>query len=564
MKEKDINKMIKTAVDHSVPDVLDSILSACEEQEGHVIQMSEKKISEKNTIRKKRINSGWIKGLSLVAAAMVLLVVGLGGRNIYRARTVDSIISFDINPSLLMKVNKNERVLDVEPLNKEGEIVIGEMNFKNSDLEMAINALIGSMLRNGYIDEIDNSILITVENKDKDKGASLQAKLVDEVDSILSANSINGAILSQPVADDDRIKTLADENKISIGKAQLVDQLVEKDPRYRFEELAKLSINQLNVLIDSHEFQLEDVSTTGKASDKAYIGIENALKAALNHAGVDSALVKNVEVDLDYDDGRLIYEVEFDTKDGEYEYEIDAITGQVLFYEIDIDDDYDDDNDDDYDDENYDKDDDDDDDDDDDKWKDRDKDKDKPQDKNKDREDDDDDDDDDDDRKKSSSKNQNTVSMLSAADARKKVIQKFDGGIIQKIEYNYDDKNPLYKGEALKAGYEVDFELSAKTEKFEKWDVDKDDEWDEFSPALPNMITMDQAADSIISKSGKPNTFVQKIEFDWDDSEPMYKGEAFNKGYKYTFEINAYNGSFMKWDIDKDDDDWEEEYYNVK
>lgn len=524
MKEKDINKMIKTAVDHSVPDVLDSILSACEEQEGHVIQMSEKKISEKNTIRKKRINSGWIKGLSLVAAAMVLLVVGLGGRNIYRARTVDSIISFDINPSLLMKVNKNERVLDVEPLNKEGEIVIGEMNFKNSDLEMAINALIGSMLRNGYIDEIDNSILITVENKDKDKGASLQAKLVDEVDSILSANSINGAILSQPVADDDRIKTLADENKISIGKAQLVDQLVEKDPRYRFEELAKLSINQLNVLIDSHEFQLEDVSTTGKASDKAYIGIENALKAALNHAGVDSALVKNVEVDLDYDDGRLIYEVEFDTKDGEYEYEIDAITGQVLFYEIDIDDDYDDDNDD----------------------------------------DDDDDDDNDDDRKKSSSKNQNTVSMLSAADARKKVIQKFDGGIIQKIEYNYDDKNPLYKGEALKAGYEVDFELSAKTEKFEKWDVDKDDEWDEFSPALPNMITMDQAADSIISKSGKPNTFVQKIEFDWDDSEPMYKGEAFNKGYKYTFEINAYNGSFMKWDIDKDDDDWEEEYYNVK
>ena len=86
----------------------------------------------------------------------------------------------------------------------------------------------------------------------------------------------------------------------------------------------------------------------------------------------------------------MIYEVEFDTKDGEYEYEIDAITGQVLFYEIDIDDDYDDDNDDDYDDENYDK---------------------------------DDDGDDDDDRKKSSSKNQNTVSMLSAADARKKVIQ---------------------------------------------------------------------------------------------------------------------------------------------
>ena len=42
---------------------------------------------------------------------------------------------------------------------------------------MAINALIGSMLRNGYIDEIDNSILITVENKDKDKGATYRRNL---------------------------------------------------------------------------------------------------------------------------------------------------------------------------------------------------------------------------------------------------------------------------------------------------------------------------------------------------------------------------------------------------
>lgn len=43
------------------------------------------------------------------------------------------------------------------------------------------------------------------------------------------------------------------------------------------------------------------------------------------------------------------------------------------------------------------------------------------------------------------------------------------------------------------------------------------------------MITMDEAAAMVIARSGMSNTFIQKIEFDWDDEKPLYKGEAFNK-----------------------------------
>src|SRR5690606_13996632 len=133
---------------------------------------------------------------------------------------------------------------------------------------------------------------------------------------------------------------------------------------------------------------------------------------------------------------------------------------------------------------------------------------------------------------------QSASSRMSAGDARKAVLAKF-GGIVQKIEYNYDERNPLYKGEALKSGNKVVFELNARTKSFKKWDVGNDNEWDEFSHALSSMITMDQAANSVINKSGKSDTFVQKIEFDWDDEEPMYKGEAFNRGVKISFEIDA-------------------------
>ena len=330
MNQKDINKMIRTAVEHSVPDVLDSILSDCEEQKGNVIQMNNKETNGNKTIK-----TGWIKTLGLVAAALVFIIVGLGGRNIYRARSVESIISLDINPSIIMEVNKKEKVLQVKPLNEEAEIVVGGMDLKNTNLETAVNALIGSMLKNGYIDEIANSILISVQNKDKEKGAELQAKLVEEIDSLLSASSINGAFLSQSVIDDNSTKILADANNISQGKAQLIEKLVDLDPRYKFEELAKLSINELNLLVDSKKLELENVSTVGKASDKAFIGTENALKVALDHASVESSAVKDIEVELDYDDGKWIYEVEFDVNQWEYDYEIDAFTGKILSFEKD-------------------------------------------------------------------------------------------------------------------------------------------------------------------------------------------------------------------------------------
>ena len=111
------------------------------------------------------------------------------------------------------------------------------------------------------------------------------------------------------------------------------------------------------------------------------------------------------------------------------------------------------------------------------------------------------------------------------------VISQF-AGIIQKIEYAYDDTKPMYKGEALKPEYKVVFEINARTTNWVKWDTSKEDGWDDFAHALPNMITMDQAADSVIGKSGHSGTFIQKIDFLWDDSEPLYQGEAYRKGIK--------------------------------
>ena len=67
------------------------------------------------------------------------------------------------------------------------------------------------------------------------------------------------------------------------------------------------------------------------AASGATITAEDAKAKALAHAGLTADAVTFVTAQLDRDDGRLVYDVEFYTADyKEYDYEIDAVTGEVL------------------------------------------------------------------------------------------------------------------------------------------------------------------------------------------------------------------------------------------
>ena len=74
--------------------------------------------------------------------------------------------------------------------------------------------------------------------------------------------------------------------------------------------------------------------TTG--GQAAAVTEEQAREAALSHAGLTADQVTFVRSELDRDDGRLMYDVEFYTSDyKEYDYEIDASTGEILSYDYD-------------------------------------------------------------------------------------------------------------------------------------------------------------------------------------------------------------------------------------
>lgn len=61
-----------------------------------------------------------------------------------------------------------------------------------------------------------------------------------------------------------------------------------------------------------------------------YITPEEAKAIALQDAGLQEADVRDLEVDLDLDDGKAHYDVDFEKGSADYDYDIDAVTGELL------------------------------------------------------------------------------------------------------------------------------------------------------------------------------------------------------------------------------------------
>lgn len=110
-------------------------------------------------------------------------------------------------------------------------------------------------------------------------------------------------------------------------------------------------VYDINFFTATHKYEYEIDAMTGEirnkekekyqgdgASSDTKIDAEQAKAIAVEHAGFSVSQVHFKKVELEREDGQLIYEVEFDRNGMEYEYEIDAVTGEILKYDAEWDD----------------------------------------------------------------------------------------------------------------------------------------------------------------------------------------------------------------------------------
>ena len=283
-----------------------------------------------------------LRAVMSIAAVFVLLIGGVGVFNHMNMQSTYAVVGLDVNPSVELTINKDEVVTEAIAVNEEGEDIINDMDLRDTDVNIACNAIVGAMLKKGYLTNTSNSVLVSVRATDAARGREIEKKLAGDLNSYLGNSSVAASVLGQYVEEDDELEAFAEANGISEGKAWLIRNLLATGSTKMTEEsLLKLSTQELILLAQERNAGTDaaaSYTSYGTADTSKYIGKDKAADAALAAAGVSRSQASGIKVEYDSDNGIIMYEVEFTAGGIEYEYDIDAVTGKVISYESEADD----------------------------------------------------------------------------------------------------------------------------------------------------------------------------------------------------------------------------------
>ena len=335
MTEKELENRLKRALENTTPHMLDRAKSSCRDLS----------VAPRKAMNAKRT---W-RYIAAAAAAVFLLAIGtVIGTFINKApdNKVFATVSIDVNPSLEIKINKEELVLEVIPLNDDARKVVGDMDFTGASMELTVNAIIGSMYRLGYLDEEHRTILVSLDKEEAARAAYLLDQLTAQISSLTEAN--NGRVIAQTYESTADLRMIAQKYNVPESKASLIARLLAADPSWADMRLGLFSIETLTRLIASAEAGTL-ISSEFDAPGEGEIAMDEAFIQALAFAGVadetpfldcqfeydetgwlvysSDAAIPNVpiaRIKTAVENGRLTYFIQFCTDNNDYLIELPA------------------------------------------------------------------------------------------------------------------------------------------------------------------------------------------------------------------------------------------------
>lgn len=197
------------------------------------------------------------KVLSMIAACFVFCTA----MYLYRNFHVQTTVYLDVNPSVELQTNTREKVVRAVAHNKDGEKILADMNLEDTDVDVALNAILGSMVKQGYLSEAKHMILLSVEGDDQEKADAMCVRLEKEVDDCLQSLIGTGKVYTQSMQNDSQTMEKAKEYGISPGKVVFIQKILEENPELEFETLAQMSMSELEKYMYPEEDDDEENET---------------------------------------------------------------------------------------------------------------------------------------------------------------------------------------------------------------------------------------------------------------------------------------------------------------
>ena len=286
--ERDVEDLLRKAVGVSVPDVYQQVSGA----QVDPLLNPDHIVPNRRPPRRR-----WSRAVGALCA-MLLLVLGLG---LYLQFHTAAIVSIGEEPDVELSVNRFGRVLDARGRSEAGEAILAGLSLKGEGLDDAVEQVAWSMADRGYLDGSD--VPVSVDGGDWKYNRELEEEAQEALEDVLEDWGGGGHAVIAPVdPEDDGTGAVSSSAPSAVPTpAPVATATPQPQPS-------------------------APAATTGGS---ALLSSEEAMAAALAHAGVSASNATFDKVELEEEDGTMVYKLEFYGSGTEYEYKVDAYTGAV-------------------------------------------------------------------------------------------------------------------------------------------------------------------------------------------------------------------------------------------
>ena len=274
--------------------------------------------SEANTKRK----PGWAKLGTMAACLALVLCTGIATHAI-RSNATAGTFTMDVNPSVEYTIAKSGIVKNVRCLNSDAENALSDVALGKQSVETALTRTVAAYEACGYMENGEATVLISFDSR-LDANAELKASLSAEIQQALEqTDAVGTLVFHSELTENAEAAKIAEEFHVSLGRADWILTAANKTG-LPTDEVARMSLDEL--------LKFQEVSGISSVSVSKFISLEEAKKIALKDAKLDELVQKIVftREELNRNQGKPCYLLEFYTAKKQYSYKVDAKNGSIM------------------------------------------------------------------------------------------------------------------------------------------------------------------------------------------------------------------------------------------
>ena len=275
--------------------------------------------SEANTKRK----PGWAKLGTMAACLALVLCTGIATHAI-RSNATAGTFTMDVNPSVEYTIAKSGSVKNVRCLNSDAENALSDVALGKQSVETALTRTVAAYEACGYMENGEATVLISFDSR-LDANAELKASLSAEIRKALEqTDAVGTLVFHSELTENAEVAKIAEEFHVSLGRADWILTAANKTG-LPTDEVARMSLDEL--------LKFQEASGIAPVSVSKFISLEEAKKIALKDAKLDELVQKIVftREELNRNQGKPCYLLEFYTGTNQYFYQIDAKSGSIIY-----------------------------------------------------------------------------------------------------------------------------------------------------------------------------------------------------------------------------------------